>query len=51
MIKQTILNDFKTELFQDEYDIFNADSREQMLEDDELTPEEAAFLEGYENAG
>ncbi len=31
--------------------LYSHKSRENLVEDDELTPEEAGFMEGYENAG
>lgn len=30
--------------------IYDENSREQLLDDDGLSPEEAAFMEGYEDA-
>ncbi len=34
-----------------ENNVYSHKSREYLVEADELTPEEAAFMEGYENAG
>jgi len=31
--------------------IYSHKSREHLVESDEMTPEEAGFMEGYENAG
>lgn len=31
----------------DEEDVYGEDSREEMIEGDELTPEEAGFMQGY----
>ncbi len=31
--------------------IYSKKSRESMVEEDELTPEEEAFMQGYEDAG
>lgn len=35
---------------QEEQDIYNAKTREYLIEDDEITNTEAAFMEGYDNA-
>lgn len=31
--------------------IYSEESREDMVDEDELSPEEAAFMQGYEDAG
>ena len=41
------------ELIEEDLDnnIYSHKSRERLVEDDEMTAEEAGFMEGYENAG
>ena len=34
----------------EEENIYSNDGRERLLEDDELSPQEAAFMQGYEEA-
>jgi len=38
------------EYFEDDENIYSEDVRETLLEDDELSPEEEAFMRGYEEA-
>lgn len=45
-----VLKDKGDEHMEDE-SIYSKESRENMVEEDELTPEEAAFMQGYEEAG
>ncbi len=35
----------------DDESIYSEEFRENMVDEDELTPEEAAFMRGYEDAG
>ena len=42
--------DFEEEFF-DEENVYSEESREHLLEDGELSPEEEAFMHGYEEAG
>ncbi len=35
---------------QEEQDIYSRGAREHLIEDDEISDAEAAFMEGYENA-
>ena len=49
MPKKLYLGDFE-ELDEDDMSIYSKQNREHMLEDDELTPIEEAFLAGYESA-
>lgn len=39
------------EFREDTEDIYSEDSRERLLEEDELRPEEAAFMQGWDEAG
>lgn len=36
--------------YDEEEDVYNEDSREELVEGDELTPEEAGFMQGYSNS-
>ena len=40
----------KDEEFSEEENIYSEESRESLLDDGELSPEEAAFMQGYEEA-
>lgn len=33
--------------YRDEEDVYGEDSREELVEDDQLTPEEDGFMQGY----
>ncbi len=37
------------ENFEDKLDVYSEETRNELVEDDELTPEESGFLEGYNN--
>jgi hypothetical protein len=39
------------EFFTDEENIYSEESREMLLDEDELSPSEAAFMRGYDEAG
>jgi hypothetical protein len=39
------------EEFLDDENIYSEDSREMLLDEDELSPEEEAFMNGYDEAG
>ncbi|MBD3354441.1 hypothetical protein GF361_00470 [Candidatus Woesearchaeota archaeon] len=39
------------EYFEDDENIYSEESRELLVDEDELSPEEAAFMKGYEEAG
>ena len=41
----------KTDIEDDEENIYSEEARESLLEEDELSPEEEAFMKGYEQAG
>ena len=47
MLKKKIFRDEKSE---DDIGIYSKDARESMLDDDELSPMEEAFMQGYEDA-
>ena len=40
----------KQNYFEEEQDIYNKKTREALIEDDEISGTEEAFMEGYENA-
>ena len=42
---------YKNEESEDDLNIYSKDVRESLLDDDELTPSEEAFMSGYEDAG
>tara|TARA_Y100000294_G_scaffold167506_1_gene176731 strand:+ start:1172 stop:1327 length:156 start_codon:yes stop_codon:yes gene_type:complete len=42
--------DEETEQMLDDESIYSENVREQLLEDDELSPQEAAFMQGYDEA-
>ena len=52
-VKQMKKNKDILELIEEDLDnnIYSHKSRERLVEDDEMTAEEAGFMEGYENAG
>ncbi len=39
------------EYYEDDENIYSEESRELLVDKDELSPEEAAFMKGYEEAG
>ncbi len=39
------------EFFADDENIYSEEAREMLLDEDELSPEEEAFMRGYEQAG
>ncbi len=43
--------DFDEEYFEEDENIYSEDVRETLLADGELSPEEAAFMQGYDEAG
>ena len=49
MGKKFLLDEELTEILEDD-SIYSEDVREQLLEDDELSPEEAGFMKGYDEA-
>lgn len=51
MLKKTVFRREKNEeKNEDDISIYSKDTRESMLDDDELSPMEEAFMQGYEDA-
>ena len=48
MLKRKYVEETSSE---DDINVYSSDAREALLEADELTPMEEAFMAGYENAG
>ncbi len=51
MVRHDIVREIERDIFSDDLSIYNGVLRDSLLEDDELTPEEAAFMQGYDEAG
>ena len=49
-MEKEILVDKETDVSLDDENIYSENVREQLLEDDELSPMEAAFMQGYDEA-
>lgn len=50
MLKRIFRREKSEEQSEDDISIYSKDARESMLEDDELSPMEEAFMNGYEEA-
>lgn len=49
-MEKEIFIDKEIESLLEDESIYSEDVREQLLEDDELSPEEAAFMKGYDES-
>jgi len=49
-MKEEKIIDKEIDYFLDDESIYSEDVRDQLLDDDELTPSEAGFMKGYDEA-
>lgn len=50
VMKKEIIIEKEIDYFLDDESIYSEDVRDQLLDDDELTPSEAGFMKGYDEA-
>ena len=50
-MRNKLLEQIEKDVLADELGIYSLESRERMVDEDEITPAEEAFMKGYEEAG